>query len=54
MRGGESDVLSAEVAESRTASMPDCKLVTIEGSGHSVPQGKLAEFDAAVREFLAS
>ena len=54
VRGGESDVLSAEVAESMTASIPDCALVTIEGSGHSVPQDKPVEFEAAVREFLVS
>ena len=54
VRGGESDVLSAEVAESMTAAIPDCTLVTIEGSGHSVPQDRPAEFEAAVREFLAS
>ena len=54
VRGGESDVLSAEVAESMTAAIPDCELVTIGGSGHSVPQDKPSEFEAAVREFLAS
>ena len=54
VRGGESDVLSAEVAESMSAAIPNCTLATIEGSGHSVPQDKPAEFEAAVREFLAS
>ena len=54
VRGGESDVLSAEVAESMKAAIPVCELVTIEGSGHSVPQDKPAEFEAAVRKFLAS
>ena len=53
VRGGESDVLSAEVAESMKAAMPDCELVTIEGSGHSVPQDRPPEFEVAVREFLS-
>ncbi len=46
-------MLSAEVAESMTASIPDCALVTIEESGHSVPLDKPVEFEAAVWEFLA-
>ena len=53
VRGGLSEVLSPEVAESMTEAMPDCRLVTIGGSGHSVPQDKPAEFELAVREFLA-
>ncbi len=54
VRGGESDVLSAEVAMSMKSAIPDCTLATIDGSGHSVPQDKPAEFEAAVREFLSS
>ncbi len=54
VRGGESEVLSPEVAESMSAAIPGSALVTIEGSGHSVPQDKPAEFEAAAREFLAS
>lgn len=54
VRGGESDVLSAEVAESMRAAIPGCELATIEGSGHSVPQDKPAGFEVAVREFLSS
>ena len=54
VRGGVSDVLSVEVAESMTTAIPNCKLATIEGSGHSVPQDKPADFEATVREFLSS
>ena len=54
VRGGESEVLSAEVAESMRTAIPDCELATIAGSGHSVPQDKPADFEAAVREFLSS
>ena len=54
VRGGKSDVLSPEVAESMTAAIPNGSLVTIDGSGHSVPQDKPNGFEAAVREFLSS
>ncbi|MCE2457494.1 MAG: alpha/beta hydrolase [Dehalococcoidia bacterium] len=54
VRGGVSDVLSVEVAESMRTAIPDCELATIAGSGHSVPQDKPADFEAAVREFLSS
>jgi len=53
VRGGESDVLPAEVAESMTAAIPNAGLAVIGGAGHSVPQDAPAEFEAAARGFLA-
>ena len=53
IRGGLSDVLSPDVAASMAMAIPNCKLVTIDGSGHSVPQDKPIEFESALREFLA-
>ena len=35
-RGGVSDILSVEMAERMLAEQPHARLVTIEGSGHSV------------------
>ena len=54
VRGGDSHALSPEMAEWMASTIPDCRLATIEGSGHSVPQDKPDLFEAAVREFLES
>ena len=54
VRGAESQVLSADVAERMTAAFPDARLVTIEGSGHPVPLDRPNEFERVVREFLAA
>ena len=53
VRGGESDVLSAETAERATREMARARLVTVSGAGHSVPGDNPDEFTAAVREFLS-
>ncbi len=53
VRGGESDILPAEVAESMTAAIPNATLAVIDGAGHSVPQDAPTEFEEAVRRFLA-
>ncbi len=52
VRGGLSDVLDAETAALMTDAIPHATLVTVEGSGHSVPMDRPAEFERAVREFL--
>jgi pimeloyl-ACP methyl ester carboxylesterase len=54
VRGAESEVLDAATAEREAAAFPNGRLVTIEGSGHPVPLDRPAEFEQAVREFLAS
>ncbi|GIW13792.1 MAG: hypothetical protein KatS3mg062_1231 [Tepidiforma sp.] len=53
VRGAESDVLSAEVAERVAQEMPAARLVTIPGAGHSVPGDNPDAFTEAVASFLA-
>ena len=52
VRGGESEVLDPETAARTADAIPSGKLVSVEGSGHSVPMDRPAEFEWAVREFL--
>ncbi len=52
VRGAESDILSRETAERMVREIPDCSLVEVPDSGHSVPLDNPAGFLAAVREFL--
>ncbi len=52
IRGAESDVLSPEVAARMLEEIPDCTLVTVNDSGHSVPLDNPAGFREAVRDFL--
>ncbi|MBI1800012.1 MAG: alpha/beta hydrolase [Chloroflexi bacterium] len=54
VRGAESDVLSREAAERMTREMPDCRLVEVLNSGHSVPTDNPAGFLEAVRPFLTA
>jgi pimeloyl-ACP methyl ester carboxylesterase len=51
-RGGASDILSVEIAERMLAEQPCARLVTIEGSGHSVTVYKARELAADMRSFL--
>src|SRR5262249_3391108 len=37
VRGAESDILSRETADRMVRTIPNCRLVEVEGSGHSVP-----------------
>jgi esterase len=52
VRGSESDVLTEEVAQRAAREMPQARLVTVAGAGHSVPGDNPDDFTAAVREFL--
>jgi esterase len=52
VRGGKSMVLSEKVGERMASSFPNARLVTVEQSGHTVPEDCPAEFEAAVRHFL--
>lgn len=52
IRGAESEVLSAAVAEREAAAFANGRLVTIAGSGHPVPLDRPVEFEQAVRAFL--
>jgi pimeloyl-ACP methyl ester carboxylesterase len=53
VRGGESEVLTAAQAQTMTDKIPNARLITITGAGHSVPMDKPVEFEVAVRDFLA-
>jgi pimeloyl-ACP methyl ester carboxylesterase len=52
IRGEISDILSPELAERMVEAIPGARLVTVAGSGHSVPLDKPDGFLAAGREFL--
>jgi pimeloyl-ACP methyl ester carboxylesterase len=52
IRGSASDVLSEETAARMTREIPNCTLVEIADSGHSVPLDRPAEFLEAARAFL--
>ena len=45
-------MLDAETATVMADAIPHATLVTVDGSGHSVPMDKPAEFERVVREFL--
>lgn len=53
VRGALSDILPADVATRMTETLPNARLVTIDGSGHTVPLDRPTEFEQAVRDFLA-
>jgi esterase len=52
IRGVESDILSPEQAERMCSLIPDCRMVEVAESGHSVPLDNPAGFLKAVRTFL--
>ncbi len=52
VRGGESDVLTPEVAQRTATEMPRARLAVVPGAGHSVPGDNPDEFTTAVRAFL--
>jgi esterase len=52
VRGAHSDILSPELAQRMVETIPICRLVTVEESGHSVPLDNPSGFLEAVRGFL--
>jgi esterase len=52
VRGAESDILAAEIAQKMTEVMPNCTLVTVPDAGHSIPLDNPQGFIAAVKPFL--
>jgi pimeloyl-ACP methyl ester carboxylesterase len=52
VRGEVSDVLPADIARRMVETIPDCRLVEVTGSGHSVPLERPEGFLEAVRTFL--
>ena len=54
VRGAESEVFDPEIAAAMSDAIPCAVLSTIEGSGHSVPMDRPAEFEEALRRFFHS
>jgi pimeloyl-ACP methyl ester carboxylesterase len=52
VRGASSDILSPELAQRMVETIPQCRLVTVQDSGHSVPLDNPTGFLDAVRGFL--
>ncbi len=52
IKGGESDILSAESAVKLQAAIPGSRLAVVPGAGHSVMGDNPASFVASAREFL--
>jgi pimeloyl-ACP methyl ester carboxylesterase len=52
VRGAESDVLSRETAARMVQTIPNCRVVEVPDSGHSVPLDNPPGFLAAVQQFL--
>jgi pimeloyl-ACP methyl ester carboxylesterase len=52
VRGEKSDLLGMAAAERMVATIPDCKLVQVANSGHSVPLDNPPGFLEAVRSWL--
>jgi len=52
IKGGESDILSAESAAKLQAAIPESRLAIVPGAGHSVMGDNPAAFVGAVRPFL--
>lgn len=53
VRGGESDVLTQEVAERAVREMPRAQLALVPNAGHSVPGDNPEDFTTVVRAFLS-
>lgn len=54
IKGGESDILSAESATKLQQAIPGSRLAVVSGAGHSVMGDNPGEFVAATRPFLAA
>lgn len=52
VRGAQSDILSPEHAQRMVQSIPNCRLVEVPDSGHSVPLDNPTGFLSAVKTFL--
>ena len=52
VRGGESDVLSADVAQRMQQRLPGSRLVEVARAGHRVPGDNPVDFERALGEFL--
>lgn len=53
VRGGASDIMALDTAESMHARIPNATMTTVEGAGHLVMGDRPAGFQKAVTDFLA-
>ena len=53
VRGGDSDVLSPEIAKRMLDENPNARFAEVAGAGHTVPGDQPAVFQALLAEFLA-
>ena len=53
VRGKQTDLLPAEVAQQMVATLPDASLVEIDQAGHMVFEDNPEDFIAAVRRFIS-
>ena len=53
MRGGDSDVLSAETAKRMLDENPNTRLAEVPGAGHTVPGDQPIAFRTLLDDFLA-
>lgn len=53
VRGGQSYVLSGDVAEEMRSAFPNAELATLEAAGHTVPEDQAQTFIDVVEAFLA-
>ncbi|HUS78455.1 MAG TPA: alpha/beta hydrolase [Patescibacteria group bacterium] len=52
LKGGDSTLVTDETLQRMKKTVPDLKVVEVEGVGHMVPQGKPEEFESHLRQFL--
>ncbi len=52
VRGGQSQILSSEVARRMLDAFPNVRMVTVGEAGHTVPEDCPQQFEQAVRSFL--
>ena len=53
VRGGASDIMALDIAESMHDRIPNATMVTVEGAGHLVMGDRPAGFQKAVTGFLS-
>ena len=54
IRGAESDILDADLAQQMAAAMTDARLIEIPGAGHYVHRDNYGAFEAAVLDFFGT
>ncbi|MBM3292573.1 alpha/beta hydrolase [Candidatus Bathyarchaeota archaeon] len=52
LKGGTGSIISPETVEKMEKSIPKLETVTIQGTGHMIPQDKPQEFEEEIKKFL--